>query len=142
MEEKNVWPEGIPQYTDQDLLSEEELFDMAMKVVLEQDVNAPGYELVAASYDPKSIPNIVFRKNGRLQMIDVEAGIAPSVPALDDQLYGIMLGQAQQFDARAYFAAVSIGSKDHARFEKSLALRGDDFYVRYEGLRKIIRVMM
>ena len=124
MEEKNVWPEGIPQYTDQDLISEEELFDMAMKVVLEQEVNAPGYELVAASYDP------------------VEAGIAPSVPALDDQLYGIMLGQAQQFDARAYFAAVSIGSKDHARFEKSLALRGDDFYVRYEGLRKIIRVMM
>ena len=104
MEEKNVWPEGIPQYTDQDLISEEELFDMAMKVVLEQEVNAPGYELVAASYDPKSIPNIVFRKNGRLQMIDVEAGIAPSVPALDDQLYGIMLGQAQQFDARAYLA--------------------------------------
>lgn len=135
------WGSGIPVYQAEDILPEEELFAMAVDFVVRQEVTDKGYELVASSAKREHIPNIVFRKekDGRLQLIDVEEAVSPHYVEMDTQLMGIMLDQAKKFDARAYFASVSFGSKDKERFEKGLALRGDSFNIRYEGLKKIIR---
>lgn len=139
MEEKN-WGEGIPVYGRKDVLSEEDLLSMAIDLVAEQEITEKGYELTASSYNPDSIPNLVFRKekDGKYQFIAVKAAVSPNVPDLDPQLHGIMLAQAAKFDARAWFAAVSFGSEDRERFEKGLALKGDHFRIRYSGLQKIL----
>lgn len=140
-EMKKDWGTGIPVYNKDDELTRGELFEMAVNLVIDEEVNAKGYELVATSYEEESIPNIVFRKEaeGRLMMIDVEAAVSPNYVGMDNQLHGIMLDQAKKFDARAYFASVSFGSRDKDRFNASLLLRGDDYNIRYEGLQKIIR---
>lgn len=140
-DQQRDWGKGIPVYQPEDVLPEDELFAMAVEFVIRQEVTDKGYELVASSANREHIPNIVFRKEkeGRLQLIDVEAAISPHYVEMDTQLMGIMLDQAKKFDARAWFASVAFGSKDRERFEKGLALRGDSFRIRYEGLKKIIR---
>lgn len=131
------WGPGIPEYSQSDLMTEEEKLDFAMQVVNEYEFKPNGYKIVAANNNPSVSPNFVVEKAGKLYFIKVGVAIAPDMPTLTDAQRVNLYAHAQSHKAECYFAPVGFGASDSERFDASLALRGDAFYANYVGLEKI-----
>lgn len=137
MEQKD-WGMGIPEYTEDDLMTEEEILNFAMQVVAKQEIEEKGNELVAWLDELNAFPNIVAKINGELSFIVVKGAIATTIPTLSKFWRNTYCQKAQkEYGAKCYFASVSIGSYDAKRFEKRLGLRGDGFLIRYKGLEEV-----
>ena len=134
---KKLWGEGIPEYKEEDLMTERELLDFAMRNVQIFELDKNGYEIISANSQTGVYPNIVVKKDNKLFFILVKVDIAPNMPKLTKMDKKIMLEQSSKFNAIPLFAPVGFGSSDPDRFDASLALRGDGFYCNYVGLEEI-----
>lgn len=134
---KDVWGPGIPKYKESDLLSGQELLNFVMNVVKQHELDANGYKIVAATDQLGQIPNFVCEKDGRRIFIIVKGAIAPDMPLLSVEEKKHAVAHASKFGAECFFAPVGIGSQDAKRFEASLALKNDGYYIKYQGLQKI-----
>lgn len=135
---KKDWGKGIPKYTQDDLMTEAEILDFSMQVVGKYELQDKGNELVAWSNELDTFPNIVAKINGELSFIIVKGAIAPDFPTLSRFWRNAYCSKAQkEYGAKCYYAPVGIGAQDGKRFEKGLALRGDSFYIRYEGMEEL-----
>ena len=130
------WGKGIPPYEDTDLMTDAELYDFALDVVAGYE-SEHGAKLIDASPQRQSYPSIICQIDGELSFILVEASVAPKNPVLSENRKNILLNHARKFNAKCYYAPVCFGACDADRFNKSLALKGDAFYVNYEGLEEI-----
>lgn len=134
---KNLWGDGIPEYKKEDLMTDRELLDFAMRNVQMFELDKNGYEIISASNQIGVYPNFVVKKDNNLIFILVKVDIAPNMPKLTKNDRKIMIEQANKFNAIPLFAPVGFGSSDPDRFDASLALRGDGFYCNYVGLEEI-----
>ena len=131
------WRSGIPVYTQDDIMSEAELLDFAMKIVNEYEIMKNDFELIAANNNIDAVPNFVVKKDNELCFFIVKAAIAPNMPTLDDLQKEQYKYHAAKFNAKCYFAPVGFGSTDVERFDAGLALREDDYYTNYIGLKEL-----
>ncbi len=134
---ESKWGKGIPDYKDEDLMTDEEMLDFAMQNVKNFELDKNNYEIISANNKVGIYPNFVVKKDNILYFILVKVEIAPKMPSLTTQDKEIMIKQSEKFNAIPMFAPVGFGSSDPDRFDKSIALRGDGYYCNYVGLEKI-----
>lgn len=130
------WGAGIPDYTGEDLMTEEDVHEFACRVVA-GDLENSGYEIHAFNPVFGSYPSVIAENKEEVIAVIVNGAVSPKIPKLKltDKL-GI-IGYSNGYPTKPCYASVSIGSIDSERFEKSLALKGDGYLVRYTGVEYI-----
>ncbi len=135
---KIEWGSGIPNYSKNDLMSKREILDFAIFVVLECEVLKGEYTCVSYSNSLTMFPNIILEKNGQKYAIWVKASIAPKMEKLTEHEIIQMKDFTRRFnDIIPLFASVGIGAADPERFDNSIALIGDAYYINYTGLENV-----
>ncbi len=134
---KKKWKPGIPKYKEKDLLTEADKLNMAMEAIMNHELSPNGYKIIAANNHPGQIPNFVCEKDGKKIFIVVKVAIAPEMPSMTVEQKKHLLEHARKFGAECFFAPVGLGATDPKRFEMSLALKNDSYYIRYEGLEPV-----
>ena len=135
--EKN-WGYGIPDYSADDLMTQGELLNFAMHLVIDHDLEKNGYRIVSACDNTNAVANIVAEKSGEYHLIAVTGYCAAETPVLSIERKLELLNLGDKYNAHCYYAPVGFRSAtDLIRFNKCLALKGDGFYSKYEGLERI-----
>ncbi|SFO17449.1 hypothetical protein SAMN05216351_10437 [Pseudobutyrivibrio sp. JW11] len=134
---KDPWGEGIPSYTEDDLLTEADMLNFAMNFLKINELDANGFKIVAATDELGVIPNFACEKDGKTWFIVVKCAIAPDFPTMNYEEKMRFYNHAKKHCATAYFAPIGLGSHDAARFGASLALKNDGYYFKYLGLERI-----
>lgn len=129
------WGVGIPQYSRSDLMSEGEMLNFAMHTVLDNEEALHSMTPVSACDHLDAIPNLIFEDNGRFVFVVVKGYCAEKAPVLSAEVRTLLQSYQERFGATCYYAPVGFRSAtDLIRFNACLALKGDGFYAKYEGL--------
>lgn len=129
---------GIPKYTETDVMSKGEMLNFAMHTVLDNEEALNSYTPVSACDHPDAIPNLIFESNGRFIFVVVTGYCAEETPELSADTRKLLAEYEKRFNAKCFYAPVGFRSAtDMARFNACLALKGDGFYAKYEGLEAI-----
>lgn len=130
------WVDGIPEYTEEDLMTKEEIHSFGVEVVAGQ-LKGEGYKII--NFNPKFglYPSIIAENDNEVVAVVVKTDIAPNKPELTEIDKQGIINFCDGYPTKPCFASVSIGSADGVRFEKSLALVGDGYLVLYKGLEYI-----
>ncbi len=132
------WGSGIPQYSKKDLMTEGEIQNFAMHTVINSDkVLQQHHNLVSGCDYPGANPSLIFENNGSFVFVFIKGYVAMDEPKLLDSEKEFLLKISSKYNGKSYWAPVGFLSTDPARFEACLALRGDGFFCKYEGLREI-----
>lgn len=131
------WGVGVPNYTAQDLMTEEELLDFGIQIVLQYGTKTDGYEIVSVNNKKDCFPNIVLKKGDDTYFVLVKTDEVHCQPVLSDEVRQRISKHAQNLGAIPLFASVGIGACDPERFEKRLMLRNDAFYANFTGFETI-----
>ncbi len=125
------WGKGIPKYSNEDIMTKDELFDFGMDAAI-QRIKAEGYSNIHAIFNYRSIVNIVTEKNNETYFICVKTSIAPEIARLDTEESNELKEICKKAKALPLFVPIVIESVDDERFQAQLALIGDDFDYRYK----------
>ena len=132
------WGEGIPNYSDDDLMSEGEIQNFAMHAVIDNDQTLQqNYHLVSGCDYPGAIPSLIFEKGSTFIFVYIKGYVSIDEPNLTASERKVLLDISEKYNAKCYWAPVGFLSSDPARFNACLALKGDGFYCKYEGLREV-----
>ena len=132
------WGEGIPQYSQTELMTEGELLNFAKHTVLDNEEALTSLTPVSACDHLDAVPNFIFENNGRFVFVVVKGYCAQEAPVLSDEFLGLLQSYRKRFGAICYYAPVGFRSAtDRIRFDACLALKGDGFYSEYEGLSEL-----
>ena len=135
---KRDWGEGIPEYTETDIMVAEEALDFAMEIVAEYGLAPEKFNLLESNNGLTTFPNFVAEKNGRYYFIAVDVAVAPNVPRINDEAVPKLIEIAKRNgNARILYAPVSIASADSERMQKGLALAGDTFIGSFLGFIEV-----
>ena len=133
------WGEGIPEYTDADIMVAEEAIDFGMEIVAQYGLAPQGYELLESNNGLTAFPNFVVRKDGKLYFVAVDVALAPKIPKLDKEIVPKLLEIANEYDASILYAPVTFASADEERAQKGIALVGDQFIGKFLGFMEIYK---
>ena len=132
LKERN-WGEGIPEYTDADIMVAEEAVDFAMEFIAAKALESEGFELVESNNGLTAFPNFVLKKDDQLYFVAVDVALAPKVPNLKSEVKDKIVEIGNAYNAKVLYAPVSFASSDPERAEKGLALVGDEFIGQFIG---------
>ena len=136
--EKREWGIGIPDYTEDDLMTKGELLNFAMQLIIDRELKENGYTVVSATDNTNAIANIVARKDEDYYLIAVTGYCDYEEPEIDLERRLKLQSLGDTFNASCYYAPVGFRScTDLLRFNQCLALKGDGFYSKYEGLKEV-----
>ena len=136
-EPKN-WGDGIPEYTQADLMTPAEIQNFAIHSVIEHDENLrKGYTFVSGCDYPGAMPSLILEKDGRFVFVYLKSYTASDEPVLTPEERGALLKLAEKYSGASAWAPVGFFSAEPDRFSAGLTLRGDGFFCRYEGLRSV-----
>lgn len=134
---KRDWGKGIPMYTQDDLMVQEELLDFGIQIVAQYGLQKDGYHILESHNGLGFTPNIVAEKEGNTYFVVVDSKIAPRSPTLDENKKVQLTEYAHKLHGKCLYASVQIFSVDDERCAASLALCGDGFYATFKGLEEI-----
>ena len=134
------WGKGIPDYSKEDLMTDEEIQELAIQTVLQKEyLLQQGCKIISTcplSDEIPSIPSIIAEKNGCFHFIYIETSMKK--PTLRrDIVENDIRSIGIKFNAECWWASVDIRSNDPERAEACLALKGDRFNCKYAGLDRI-----
>ena len=132
------WGVGIPKYSQADLMSEGEMLNFAMEILLGNEKAFASMTPISACDHLSAIPNLIFEDNGRFVFVVVRGYCAENEPELSVDVRNLLASYHERFGATCYYAPVGFRSTDSKRFGACLALNGDGFYAKYTGLTKVI----
>ena len=136
-EPKN-WGDGIPSYTPEDLMTPGEIQNFAIHSVLENDTQLKqGYTFVSACDFPGAMPSLILERHGSFVFVLIKGYTGETEPVLSEAERSELLRLSERYGARCCWAAVGFVSAEPERFAAGLALRGDAYFCRYEGLRQV-----
>lgn len=136
--ENRDWGIGIPDYTADDLMTEGELLNFAMQMVIDHDLIKNGYTIVSATDNTKAVANIVARKDDEYFFIAVTGYCDFDEPEINLERKLKLQSMGDTFNSQCYYAPVGFrSSTDLLRFNQCLALKGDGFYSKYDGLKAL-----
>ena len=131
------WGIGIPVYVQSDLMTKNDFLNFAMHTIIDCE-EKEGYRIVSANDNPNVCPNLILEKNGELSFVVVDGYCAESEPAINEITRARVAELGKRYQAKCFWGVVGYWSAtDLLRSEKCLALKGDGFYAKYEGLRPI-----
>ena len=127
------WGKGIPNYSEDDLMVEEELLDFGMQIVSDYYIHKNGFTILETNQGVSGFPNFALEKNGTLYLLKVkcEVGNKPQCLEQDKQFY---LSISKKFNAKCLYAPISIASSDNERASNKIALYGDGYYADFSGV--------
>ena len=129
------WGIGIPKYSQSDLMTEGEMLNFAMHAVLDNEEALSSMTPVSACDHTAAVPNLIFEDNGRFIFVVVKGYCAEKTPALSEETRSLLKSYQERYGVTCYYAPVGFRSAtDLIRFNACLALKGDGFYSKYEGL--------
>jgi len=129
------WGVGIPKYSKSDLMSDGEMLNFAMHTVLDNEEALSSMTPVSACDHLDAVPNLIFEDNGRFVFVVIRGYCAEKAPVLSNEVRDILQSFEKRYGAICYYAPVGFRSAtDLIRFNACLALKGDGFYAKYEGL--------
>ncbi len=132
------WGEGLPSYNKNDLMTEGEIQNFALNTLLHNDKDITDkFSLVSVCGCPSAMPSIILKAENKFAFIYVKGFVSLTEPVLSEQEKSELINLGEKYNAETYFATVGFLSTDPERFEAELALRGDGFYCKYEGLQRI-----
>ena len=136
--EPRNWGDGVPEYSEDDLMTPAEIQNFAIHSVIEHDDSLrKGYTFVSACDWPGAMPSMILEKEGAFSFIYIKGYAAAEEPGLTDAEKEALAKLGEKYNASCYWAPVGFFSAEPDRFAAGLALRGDGFFCRYEGLRKL-----
>ncbi|MBQ5956286.1 MAG: hypothetical protein IJL46_01810 [Clostridia bacterium] len=132
------WGAGIPKYTKDDLMTAGEIQNFAMHTVIDYDqALQQRYRLISGCDYPGAMPSLIFGNDKTYLFIYIKGYTTMEEPTLSDAERSELLSMCEKYNAKGYWAPVGFLSTDPARFEANLALKGDGFYCKYQGLREV-----
>lgn len=135
---KRNWGPGIPCYTENDIMTQGELLNFAIHTVLDNEDSLSKYQLVSACDHTEAVPNLIFESNGEYHFVSVYGYCAEEPPVILSERKEELLKLGKKYHGKCYYAPVGFRSaNDLTRFNACIALRGDGFYVKYEGLQQL-----
>ena len=136
--EPKPWGDGIPAYTQEDLMTPGEIQNFAIHSLLENDTQLKqGYTFVSACDYPDAIPSLILERDGSFVFVLIKGYTGESEPMLSEEEREKLLKLSERYSAKCCWATVGFVSAEPERFAAGLALRGDAFFCRYEGLRQV-----
>ncbi len=134
------WGVGIPEYSQDDLMTQGEIQNFAMHTVIdfEQKLKQDCFLISGCDY-PGAMPSLIFgKRDGSFLFLYIKGDVAEEEPVLSFDEKRELLVIGEKYNAKCYWAPVGFrSSSDLMRFNACLALRGDGFYCKYEGLRPV-----
>lgn len=127
---KKDWGNGIPQYTEKDLMVPEEFLDFGMQVIEDYFIHKNGYTILEANYGVETFPNFALQRNAEIYLVKVECAVGEE-PMYSEKERDFYLAACKRFNAKCVYASVIIASTDEERASKRLALYGDGYYTNY-----------
>lgn len=131
------WGEGIPRYTEADLMTREDFTNFALHIVIDYEIQNSGYRIESINDNRMACPNLILSKDDEYAFVSVYGYCAEKEPRINEILRRRLLFLGRRYNAKCYYAPVGVRSNDPLRFEKCIALKGDGFYVNFEGLREL-----
>lgn len=123
--EEIIWPPGIPEYKEEDLMTKANIHHMGIILMIDL-LKRNEFTILSVEKNYGSNPSFVLEKDKKKIAVTLMVDIAPKIPELGINKYNAVEYAASQ-NLIPYFASVSIRSIDQERTEKSLALINDDF---------------
>lgn len=133
------WKEGIPVYSDSDLLTKSDIYKMAVDYVSGYEEGNIKLFCFSKDYDIRTGVSITGRTGYDVVYIMVRSTLAPEQTKMTEFERHVLIAKSFIYGQSCYFASVAIGSKDDQRREKGLALKDDDYYYTYQGLEYVPR---
>lgn len=134
--QKREWGKGIPKYREEDIMTDDEIFDMGFNIALDM-IEKKGYEIVNSINNLSSVCNVFTIKDGKRYIFRIETALAPNMPKLEKDIKDILIRACKENDAKPMYMALGFGSSDSDRFDNELALIGDGFYCNFEGIQEV-----
>lgn len=132
------WGTGIPHYTEADIMTQAQIQDFAVYAVMDNDpILKEDLNLVSCCVIPGAVPSLIYEKFGEFLFILIKGYSTMDEPVLSSDERNAMLALGEKYNAVCYWAPVGFLSVDHDRAKVCLALKGDGFLCKYEGLREI-----
>lgn len=132
------WGEGIPHYTQSDLMTNGEIQNFSLHTVLDNDEDIQNnFSFVSACDYPSAIPNIILQSENGFAFVYIKGYTSMAEPSLSEEEKEVLLSLGQKYNAETYYATVGFLSIDPERFAAEIALKGDGFYCKYEGLKEV-----
>lgn len=132
------WGTGIPKYSKDDLMTDGEIQNLAMHAVIDNDrALQQNYNLVSGCDYPGAMPSLIFENDRAFVFVYIKGYATMDAPMLTDSEKNALLQISDKFNATSYCTPVGFISTDPARLEACLALKGDGFYCKYQGLREV-----
>ena len=134
------WGEGIPDYTDDDIMDEQDIYEFAMEFIFQEVLNKENYEIVSSTRNKDHIPSYVLKKDNKTFFLLVEGAVAPNTPSLSEERRKALVEHALKYNAKCLYASVGFGSSDAERFDKGIALKNDSYYFKFSGFESILYI--
>lgn len=131
------WGTGIPEYSQNDLMTNEELLDFAMETLENNFLSENGYDVIDEYKGVEGFPNFVLRKEGQLYMMKVSALISPNTSQITPKDKAFYLEHSNKFNAKCLHASVTFCSGDPERAKRGIALCGDGYNVSIDFVEEI-----
>lgn len=133
------WKEGIPSYSEEDVLNKSDIYKMAVDYVASYEETNLKLFCFSKDYDIRTGVSITGRAGYDVVYIMVRSALAPEVAKMTEFERHVLIAKSFIYGQSCYFATVAIGAKDDLRREKGLALKNDDYYYSYQGLEYVPR---
>lgn len=130
------WGVGIPHYTENDLMTPEELLDFGMQVIGEHYISKNGFTVLESNYGVDGFPNFALQKNGVIYLMKVDVGVT-NKPVLSQRQKDFYLSACKRFNAKCLYAPIALVSSDKERAAKEIALYGDGYYVNFSDVEEL-----
>lgn len=127
------WGKGIPTYSKEDLMVEEEMLDFGMQIVSDYYIHKNGFTILETNQGVRGFPNYALEKNGELYLLKVACEVC-NKPQCSEEDRSFYLSISKKFNAKCLYASVSIVSSDSERASKKIALYGDGYYADFSGV--------
>ena len=118
-----------------DLMTKAEIHDFGIEVVV-NFLKTEGHEIVDVNTDLAMNPQVVAKKNGKLEFVVVRTACYPSKGQIENDHIALhCIERADSHGAACYFASVGIAnSSGDDGSQMSVPVRGAGFYVAFDGL--------
>ena len=131
---ESIWADGCPENVkDEYKLNIGELLSFAVDYIVKVFCIPEGFKVEQVVTDLEHLPNIVMKKNDKLYAIYVVPFLYPMYGVLTEKVRKNVVEVTKGYNATAYFCPIGFKSKDKARAEAGLALKGDLFDVMFKG---------
>lgn len=125
------WGYGIPEYTEDDVLSGLELHEFCTNVVA-KSMQENGYTIEGIIVNEKPT-QVIANKNGQRFFVIVAGDIYPYEGKISYRMKKSFSEFCLKQGVTPMFASVGLMSNDTVRAERGLALKYDGYYIKYQG---------